>query len=119
MDDFPVGYEGWIRGLLGRFERRIMDGNIETAAKKFGVYLIVATVVFIIGLNMTLTANTKRLGRNIERAGTNARSGVVSFPPSLKLHLFPQGIFQVDLSPNGKELHVAPIKVEVEAKTEE
>jgi hypothetical protein len=28
------------------------------------------------------------------------------------------GDFQVDLSPNGKKLHVAPIKVEVEDKTE-
>jgi hypothetical protein len=94
-----------------------MDGNIETAAKRFGVFLIVATIIFVVGLHMTLKANSGRLGRSIEQAGRNVRPG--SNPGSLALHVLPQGTFRVDLGQNGgKELRIAPVKVEFEDKTE-
>ena len=95
-----------------------MDGNIETAAKKFGVYLIVSTVIFIIGLHFSLNANTTQLGRHIQRAGVESRSNIGGFPSSLKLNLYPKSPFRDDLiQSDNRDLRIAPIKVEVEAKT--
>jgi hypothetical protein len=117
-----------IRYAYGHGKRRnhtflkgeIMDGNIETAAKKFGVFLIVATIIFVIGLHMTLKANMGRLGRNVEEAGRNARPAARGYPNNFSLKLFPQGTFRVDLGQDGgRQLRIAPLKVELEDKTGE
>ena len=96
---------------------KIIDGNIEKAAQKFGVFVIVTTIIFIFGLHLTLKANIERIGRNIERAGKNVRPRI-SRKPSDFLKVFPQGTFRVDLSQNGgKQLRIAPVKVNFEDKT--
>lgn len=96
-----------------------MDGNIETAAKKLGVFLVVTTIIFVIGLHMTLKANMGRLGRNIEHGGRNARPVVQGYPVNFSLKLLPQGTFHVDLGQaGGKELRIAPVRVEFEDATE-
>lgn len=97
-----------------------MDGNIESAAKKFGIFLIVATVILVLGLNRALTRSSERLGSAVIGAGSEARPAVpAAFPPKLWLELNSAGPFQIDLSPNNKELRVAPVRVELSTVQED
>jgi hypothetical protein len=60
-----------------------MDGNIESAPKKFGIFLIVASVILVLGLNRALTRSSEQLGSAVISAGSAARPAVpLLFRPS-------------------------------------
>ncbi len=68
-----------------------MEGNIVKAATSFGVCIIISAVILFVGMG--------RLGKSVERAGSNARSHV-SVPSSLTLK-------------QSSQFKVAPIRLDV------
>ena len=87
-----------------------MQGDIVKAAKWFGLCLIISTLISVIGLNIILNKNVRRLGSDIRNSGrTN-----VSFPSSISLrHSVEGNPLRVDLDPFKKGLSISPLKIEL------
>jgi hypothetical protein len=92
-----------------------MQGDIVKAAKWFGLSIIVSTIILVVGLHITLDKNVRRLGSDIVSAGTNAKPPYAPFPNTITLRHSSAGPFQLDLSPNGKDLRLAPLKIDLKA----
>lgn len=90
-----------------------MDGNIVSAAKWFGGCLIVSALILVIGFSSVMKRSVQRLGSSLENAGRNSRSNS-SVPSSITLrHSVSGGPLGIDLSPNGSDIELAPVKVEL------
>ena len=90
-----------------------MDGNVVSAAKWFGLCLVISTLIGVIGLSIILDTNVRRLGSDITNAGLASKARV-SFPSSITLrHSVSGGPVGVDLSPNGSGLNISPLKIEL------
>lgn len=68
-----------------------MEGNIVKAATSFGVCIIISAVILFVGMG--------RLGKSVERAGSNAKASV--HVPS-KLFIYPSG-----------QLKIAPLRLDI------
>ncbi len=91
-----------------------MEGDIVKAAKVFGICIIIASLVLVAGLHISAASNCERLSSALKVAGSNARSHAdLSVPSTLNLNLRSSGPFQVDLSPNNKEVRLAPVKLQM------
>jgi hypothetical protein len=90
-----------------------MQGDIVKAAKWFGLCLVISTLIGVIGLNIILDKNVRRLGSDIKSAGSASRSNV-SFPGHFYLHHSAYGgPLKVDLSPNSNGISISPLKIEL------
>ena len=89
-----------------------MQGDIVKAAKWFGLCLVISTLIGVIGLNIILDKNVRRLGSDIRTAGSASRTNV-SIPSSISLrHSVSGGPVQVDLSPNNSDIRLSPLQIE-------
>ncbi len=90
-----------------------MQGDIVKAAKWFGLCLVISTLIGVIGLNIILDKNVRRLGSDIRSAGSASRTHV-SFPNSISLrHSVSGGPLGVNLSPNSNGISIRPLKIEL------
>lgn len=96
-----------------------MDGNVVTAARWFGISLIVSSVVLAVGLFTTADHCSKRMSSAIRDAGSNSRPHI-AIPGRIELNHRTNGMLNVDLSPNNKSINLNvdlesdPVKVSVQ-----
>ena len=76
-----------------------MEGNMVSAAKWFGISLIISSVILVVGFNMTMNKVSRKITAGLMAAGSNARPHVphVSVPSQLRVNLSPGGSFNVNL----------------------
>jgi hypothetical protein len=94
-------------------KEQAMQGDIVKAAKWFGLCLVASTLILVIGLWVIVNKSTRQLGKDMITAGSSARAAYAPFPNTITLHHSSSGPFQLDLSPNNKDINLSPLKIEL------